>query len=79
MGLSGDLVEPAWLASRLGEERLRIPDVTAPASPRSSWLVQHLLGTPSHVPENGDRRPIADYLLATSASASILHGDDVLA
>jgi thiosulfate/3-mercaptopyruvate sulfurtransferase len=52
MSLSGDLVEPGWLASHLGDEQLRILDVTVQITPefvtrsgRAGWQVAHVPGS----------------------------------
>jgi 3-mercaptopyruvate sulfurtransferase SseA len=52
MSLSDDLVEPGWLASRLGDERLRVLDVTVQITPefvtssgRSGWEMAHVPGS----------------------------------
>ncbi len=52
MNLSEDLVEPGWLASRLGDEWLRVLDVTVQITPefvtrsgRSDWEVAHVPGS----------------------------------
>ncbi len=52
MNLSDDLVEPSWLASRLGDERLRVIDVTVQVTPefvtrsgRSDWALAHVPGS----------------------------------
>ena len=50
--LPDDLVEPGWLASRLGDERLRVLDVTVQITPefvtssgRAGWEVAHVPGS----------------------------------
>jgi thiosulfate/3-mercaptopyruvate sulfurtransferase len=52
MTLSDDLVEPGWLASRLGDERLRVLDVTVQITPEfvtssghAGWEVAHVPGS----------------------------------
>ncbi len=52
MNDANDLVEPGWLASRLGDERLRVLDVTVQVTPefmarsgRSDWEAAHVPGS----------------------------------
>ncbi len=52
VNLGEDLVEPGWLASHLGDERLRVLDVTVQVTPefvarsgRSDWQVAHVPGS----------------------------------
>ena len=52
MNLSDNLVQPGWLAGRLGDERLRVLDVTVQITPefvtrsgRSDWEVAHVPGS----------------------------------
>jgi thiosulfate/3-mercaptopyruvate sulfurtransferase len=52
MSLSDDLLQPGWLASRLGDERLRVLDVTVQITPefltrsgQSDWEVAHIPGS----------------------------------
>ncbi len=52
MNLPDDLVDPSWLASRLGGERLRVLDVTVQITPefvtssgRAGWQMAHVPGS----------------------------------
>ncbi len=52
MNVSEELVDPGWLGSRLGEEQLRILDVTVQVTPEfaarsghSDWAVAHIPGS----------------------------------
>jgi thiosulfate/3-mercaptopyruvate sulfurtransferase len=52
MNLCEDLMEPGWLASRLGDERLRVLDVTVQVTPefvtrsgRCDWAAAHIPGS----------------------------------